>query len=82
LHCLTFWDSFQAVIHLNPSLCGVQKFSYLKAQLEGDAARTIEGIPLTDPNYSHAVAILQECFGQPHKVTAAHMRVLLEIATT
>lgn len=27
---LTFWDSFQAAIHLNPNLSGVQKFNYLK----------------------------------------------------
>ena len=76
---MTFWDSFQAAIHLNPNLTGVQKFNYLKAQLEGDAARTIEGFPLTDQNYSHAVAILQDRFGQPHKVTAAHMKAVMEI---
>ena len=35
---LTFWDSFQAAIYLNPNLSGVQKFNYLKAQLQGDAA--------------------------------------------
>ena len=80
LHWLTFWDSFQAAIDLNPNLSGVQKFNYLKAQLEGDAARTIEGFPLTDRNYLHAVTILQDRFGQPHKVIAAHMRALLEIA--
>jgi len=79
LHWLTFWDSFQAAIHLNPNFTGVQSF---KAQLEGDAARTIEGFPLTNQNYSHAVAILQDHFGQPHKVTAAHMKVLVEIPRT
>ena len=51
LHWLTFWDSFQAAIDFNPNLSGVQKFNYLKAQLDGDAARTIEGFPLTDRNY-------------------------------
>ena len=76
---LTFWDSFQAAIHLNPNLSGVQKFNYLKAQLEGDAARTIEGIPLCDQNYFHAVTILQDRFGQTHKLVAAHMQALLEI---
>ena len=46
LHWLTFWDSFQAAIDLNPNLSGVQKFNYIKGQLDGDAARTIEGLPL------------------------------------
>ena len=36
----TFWDSFNAAIHANPSLSEIQKFSYLKALLQGDAART------------------------------------------
>ena len=76
---LTFWDSFQAAIHLNPNLSGVQKFNYLKAQLQGDAARTIDGIPLCDQNYFHAVTILQDRFGQTHKLMAAHMQALLEV---
>jgi len=79
LHWLTFWDSFQAAIHLDRNLTGAQKFNYLKYQFEGDAARKIEGPPLTDLNYSHVVAILQDRFGQPHKLTAAHMKALLEL---
>ena len=78
---LTFWDSFQAAIHLNPNLSGVQKFNYLKAQLQGDVARTIEGIPPCDQNYLHAVNLLQDRFGQTHKLVAAHMQALLECLT-
>ncbi|XP_065896204.1 uncharacterized protein [Dysidea avara] len=76
---LTFWDSFQAAIHLNPNLSGVQKFNYLKAQLQGDAARTIDGIPLCDQNYLHAVTLLQNRFGQTHKLVSAHMQALLQV---
>ena len=79
LDWLTFWDSFRAAIHLNPNLSGVQKFNYLKAQLQGDAARTVEGFPLSDQNYLHAVTILQDRFGRTHKLVAAHMRALLEM---
>ena len=68
----TFWDSFNAAIHANPSLSGVQKFNYLKAQLQGDAARTIAGLPLTEVNYQHSIALLEERFGQPHKLVTAH----------
>jgi len=39
LDWLTFWDSFQAAIHLNPNLSGIQKFNYLKSQLQGDRFR-------------------------------------------
>ena len=41
-------------------------------------ARTIEGFPLNDTNYLHAVAILQDCFGQTHQLVAAHMQALLD----
>ena len=60
LHWKTFWDSFYVAIHANPNLCGIHKFSYLKAQLQGDAARTIAGLPLTDLNYNHAISILED----------------------
>ena len=29
----TFWDSFEAAIHSNPSLTGVQKFNYFKSPI-------------------------------------------------
>ena len=48
-----FWDYFESAIHLNPNLSGVQKLSYLRAQLEGEAARVITGLPLTNSNYEH-----------------------------
>ena len=44
----TFWDSFEAAVHGNPNLTRVEKFNYLRAQLEGEAARTVGGFPLTN----------------------------------
>jgi len=79
LDWLTFWDSFRAAIHLNPNLSSVQKFNYLKAQLQGDAAKAIKGLPLSDHNYLHAVTILQDCFGQTGHLIDAHMQALLEL---
>ena len=75
----TFWDSFYVSVHANPNLSGIQKFNYLKAQLQGDAARTIAGLPLTDLNYGHAIALLEDRFGQHHKIVKAHMQAFLEI---
>ena len=34
-----FWDSFDAAIHSNPMLSNIQKLTYLRAQLEGEAFR-------------------------------------------
>jgi len=77
----TFLDSFYVAIHGNPNLSGIQKFNYLKPQLQGDAARTIAGLPLTDPNYQHAITPLQERYGQHHKIVNAHMQALLEMSS-
>jgi len=75
----TFWDSFTAAVDRNQGLSQVQKFSYLRAQLEGDAARAISGLPLTDDNYEHSVTLLKERFGQPYKLVDAHQEALLNV---
>ena len=74
---INLWDSFRAAIHLSPNLNGLQKFNYLKAQLQGEAAKAIEGFPLSD---LHAVAILQYHFGQTDHLIDAHIRALLELS--
>ena len=75
----TFWDSFSAAVDTSPTLGAIQKFSYLRAQLQEDAARTIAGLHLTETNYSHSVSLLKERFGQPNKIQNTHMQALLEL---
>ena len=58
-----FWDCFESAIHLNPNLSGVQKLSYLIAQLKGEAARVITGLPLTNSNYEHSVDLRKGIMG-------------------
>jgi len=36
-----FWDSFETAVHNNAALTGVQKLSYLRAQLKGEAANWV-----------------------------------------
>ncbi|XP_065891235.1 mucin-17-like [Dysidea avara] len=74
LNWKTFWDSFNAAVHTNSALGCIQKFNYLKAQLQGDAARAIAGLPLTERNYQHSVDLLTERFGQPHKLINVHVQ--------
>ena len=75
----SFWDCFEAAIHLNPHLSEVQKLSYLRAQLNGEATMVIAGLPLTNANYQHSVSLLKERYGQPHKLISAHVQALLEL---
>ena len=76
----TFWDSFDAAVHSNASLTVVQKLNYLRAQLQGDAARVVTGFLLTDNNYVHSVTLLKQMFGQPYKLVNAHMQAFLKFS--
>jgi len=75
----SFWDIFEASVHTNNSLTGVQKLSYLRSQLQGEAASVIAGFQLTNTNYEHSVDLLKERFGQPYKQIDAHMQALTEL---
>ena len=76
----SFWDSFKTTIHTNQILQDVQKFNYLKARLHDDAARVIEGLPLTSANYAHSIIdLLAKRFGQQQKIVNAHMQHLLDL---
>ena len=74
------WDSFESSVHNNnTNLSDVQKFSYLKSQLEGSAAMATEGFSLTHGNYSRAIDLLRERYGQHHKIIHATMQALLQL---
>ncbi|KAH3697554.1 hypothetical protein DPMN_085057 [Dreissena polymorpha] len=50
-------------MHSNINLTNVQKFGYLKDQLEGTAAMTVQGFALTNAKYMRAVDLLRERYG-------------------
>ena len=70
----TFWDLFEAAVHGNPNLTGVEKFNYLRAQLESEAARIVGGFPLTNANYEQTISLLKTRFGKQQRIVNAHMR--------
>jgi len=74
-----FWDCFKAAVDSNRSLTDVQKLSYLRAQLQGEASRVIAGFQLTNASYADSVRLLQERFGQPYKQIDAHYQALLDL---
>jgi len=74
-----FWDSFDNAIHSNSCLSEVEKFNCLKSLLEDNALKMISGFALTNVNYQRAIALLQERFGQNHKIAQVYMHALLEI---
>ena len=63
-----FWDTFEATIHKNPSLQPIEKFNYLRAQLENEALQLIEGLELTNTNYEAAANLLKERYGNNYQL--------------
>ena len=57
----------------------IDKSIYLKSLLEGTAACSIQGLLLSEKNYSAAKEILKDHFGNPQTIIAAHMDKLLQI---
>ena len=45
----SFWESFESSVDCNPNLSTIDKFNYLKALLEGSAARSVQGWLLHKP---------------------------------
>ena len=77
LYWQSFWDSYRAAVHDHPNLSDIQKFNYLRAQLRGNASRSISGFPLTNANYQRSIELLRERFGQRHRIIDAHMEAML-----
>ncbi|XP_063436158.1 uncharacterized protein LOC134717595 [Mytilus trossulus] len=75
-------DVVEEIQESDDTLTEIQKFSYLKAQLHGHAAQTIEGFALTNANYTTAVNLLKDRFGSPHKIIHAYMKALMDLPST
>ena len=54
LEWCSFQEQFDAVIHNNPQIKPITKFSYLRSLLHGDALNCIKGFSLTEANYTLA----------------------------
>ena len=74
----TFDEMFTCSVDNNLNLSNIEKFSYLKASLKGDAAKCIEGLGLTAENYANAKQILQKRYGSKPKLIKAHVREILK----
>jgi len=54
----------------------IDKFNYLKGLVEGPAGSTIQGLTLSEANYTAALELLKDRFGKMQAVIAAHMDFL------
>ncbi len=73
-----FWEKFQALIG-ERGIPTVSKFSYLLSALEGEAKGVVQGLSVTEANYSVACQLLNERFGRTEQVRFAHIQALLNL---
>ena len=74
-----FWDTFEATIHQNPTLSDIEKLHYLNSKLTGKAKDAVSRILLSNENYSVAVDLLKDRFGDTQSVINCHYTELINV---
>lgn len=76
---LEFRDTFLSVIHSNDRIKPIHKFHYLTSYLEGDAARIISNIEVSEANYNDAWRLLCERYDNKRQLINHHLNALFKI---
>lgn len=74
-----FWDAFEASIDKG-RYSPVDKMTYLKSKLIGEALDAISGYQLCHDNYAAVVDVLKRRFGNTQLIIDAHYRALSHLA--
>jgi hypothetical protein len=74
-----FWDIFSSAVHDNPDLSDIERFTYLRQYLVGEAFDIADGYRLTAGNYASVIDALKERFGNPQLAIFAHISALLAL---
>ena len=76
---LSFYDSFNSVIHNDKDLPTIQKFHYLKDSVTGDAANIIASLETTSENYTVAWELLKGRYHNKKIVIDNHVKALFDL---
>ena len=74
-----FLESFEAAVDIKESLSNVENFTYLKGYLSESAQQSIEWFSLTNNNYTQAMILLKERYGNPQLIVSSHMNALIKL---
>ncbi|KAJ8722082.1 hypothetical protein PYW08_004484 [Mythimna loreyi] len=75
---LEFRDTFGSLIHDNSSISDINKFHYLRASLEGNAALIIKNIDFKADHYKIAWDLLCERFNNNRLLVKNHLQALFD----
>ena len=74
----SFWDIFTSSIDKNTKLSDSQKLHYLKSALQGDAAKLISPLSITDTNYAVACTTLLARFQNERAIVRSHIEAIVK----
>ncbi|XP_046382360.1 uncharacterized protein LOC124153308 [Ischnura elegans] len=75
---VTFYDTFNSLIHENVSLSGIQKFHYLRSTLRGEALQVIASLATSEQNYGIAWGLLRQRFENKRYIINMHVKAIFE----
>ncbi|XP_058811177.1 uncharacterized protein LOC131676067 [Topomyia yanbarensis] len=76
---LTFRVLYTSLIHWQADLPEVEKFHYLRSQLEGEALAIIDSLPLTKANYAVAWELLTKRYSNTKVLRKRQVQALFEL---
>ncbi|XP_064082936.1 uncharacterized protein LOC135198947 [Macrobrachium nipponense] len=76
---LAFWDIFNSLVHDRRDISDVIKFSILRASSRDNALKAIEGMLVTNANYSVAIQTLKEKYDNKEKLKRRLMSKLTHL---
>ncbi|KAI3383427.1 hypothetical protein SNEBB_008161 [Seison nebaliae] len=74
-----FWQNFCSLVDNNVKLGNFGKHQYLRRSLEGEAAKLVEGLPVTGETYESVKEMLKESFGQVKYIIESLFQRLMAI---
>ncbi|XP_055590454.1 uncharacterized protein LOC129742566 [Uranotaenia lowii] len=78
-HWLTFRDSFHSLIHSSEHLTEMDKFSYLRSALMGEALQEVSSVEMTAANYNIAWAALNNRYENRKLIVKTYLDALFNV---
>ncbi|XP_055585537.1 uncharacterized protein LOC129738382 [Uranotaenia lowii] len=76
---ITFRDSFDSLIHSNTQLTAMDKFTYLRSALTGEALQEVSSIEITAANYEIAWAALANRYENRKLIVKTYLDALFKV---
>ena len=73
---VSFWHQFTTLVDSKVDMAYVEKLSYLKLYMKGDAVQIVSSLLVTDANYNIANRKLEEHYNNKRSIVKAHLAAI------